>query len=78
MLNRDKITELEMEKNELVGIFGRTGAGKSSLINAIIGEKNFLPTGIIYACTSVMIKVEANMETSQYEAEIEFIPEAVK
>lgn len=67
-----------MDKKELVGVFGRTGAGKSSLINAIIGEKNLLPTGSIHACTSVMIKVEANMENSDYEAQIEFIPEEVK
>ncbi|XP_076609320.1 nuclear GTPase SLIP-GC-like [Chaetodon auriga] len=70
---KDKINDLETDKRELVGVFGKTGAGKSSLINAIIGEKNLLPSGDVSACTSVIIKVEANMHSTKYEAEIEFI-----
>ncbi|XP_030262969.1 nuclear GTPase SLIP-GC-like [Sparus aurata] len=70
---RNKISDLETDKRVLVGVFGKTGAGKSSLINAVIGEKNLLPSGSISACTSVMIKVEANMKSPKYEAEIEFI-----
>ncbi|KAM9392905.1 nuclear GTPase SLIP-GC-like isoform 2-T2 [Pholidichthys leucotaenia] len=72
---RNKIKSLETDKRELVGVFGRTGAGKSSLINAIIGAKDLLPSGDeeCCACTSVMIKVEANRTDSKYRAEIEFI-----
>ncbi|KAF3698499.1 Nuclear GTPase SLIP-GC [Channa argus] len=70
-----KITDLDTDKKELVGVFGATGAGKSSLINAIIGEKDLLPSGNIRACTAVMIKVEANMDGTNYEADIEFITE---
>ncbi|XP_076739305.1 nuclear GTPase SLIP-GC isoform X1 [Maylandia zebra] len=70
---KKKISDLETDKRELVGVFGKTGAGKSSLINAIIEEKNLLPSGSINACTSVMIKVEANTRSTKYEAEIEFI-----
>uniref|UniRef100_I3KDY7 Dynamin N-terminal domain-containing protein n=1 Tax=Oreochromis niloticus TaxID=8128 RepID=I3KDY7_ORENI len=70
---KNKISDLEIDKRELVGVFGRSGAGKSSLINAIIDEKNLLPTGSISACTSVVIKVEANTRSLKYEAEIEFI-----
>ncbi|XP_019211201.1 nuclear GTPase SLIP-GC-like isoform X2 [Oreochromis niloticus] len=70
---KKKISDLETDKRELVGVFGKTGAGKSSLINAIIKEKNLLPSGSINACTSVMIKLEANTHSSEYEAEIEFI-----
>ncbi|XP_047184078.1 nuclear GTPase SLIP-GC isoform X2 [Scophthalmus maximus] len=70
---KTKIDSLETKKRELVGVFGRTGAGKSSLINAIIGEKNFFPSGSVSACTSVMIQVEANTNNSKYEADIEFI-----
>ncbi|KAL3053752.1 hypothetical protein OYC64_006137 [Pagothenia borchgrevinki] len=70
---KNNITHLETDKREVVGVFGKTGAGKSSLINAVIGVKNLLPSGSISACTSVMIKVEANMRNSKYEAEIEFI-----
>ncbi|XP_039906163.1 nuclear GTPase SLIP-GC-like isoform X1 [Simochromis diagramma] len=70
---KKKISDLETDKRELVGVFGKTGAGKSSLINAIIKEKNLLPSGSINACTSVMIKVEANTRSTKYEVEIEFI-----
>ncbi|XP_044037089.1 nuclear GTPase SLIP-GC-like isoform X3 [Siniperca chuatsi] len=71
---KDKISDLETDKRELVGVFGKTGAGKSSLINAVIGEKNLLPSGSISACTTVVIKVETNMQSQKYEADIEFIP----
>ncbi|KAM4531752.1 nuclear GTPase SLIP-GC-like isoform 2-T2 [Odontesthes bonariensis] len=70
---KTKIIDLETDKRELVGVFGRTGTGKSSLINTVIGVKNLLPSGSVSACTSVMIKVEANMSNTKYEAEIEFI-----
>lgn len=78
MFNRNKISDLETDKRELVGVFGRTGAGKSSLINAIINEMNLLPTGTTSACTTVMIKVEANTSSSKYEAQIEFIKKEVQ
>ncbi|XP_065820819.1 nuclear GTPase SLIP-GC-like [Labrus bergylta] len=68
-----KIGGLKKEKRELVGVFGHTGAGKSSLINAVIGEKDLLPSGDLGACTTVIIKVEANKQNQNYEAEIEFI-----
>ncbi|XP_062421839.1 nuclear GTPase SLIP-GC-like [Pungitius pungitius] len=70
---RKKIHDLETDEREVVGVFGRTGDGKSYLINAVIGLKNFLPSGSVIACTSVLIKVEANMQNSKYEAIIEFI-----
>ncbi|KAI9514761.1 hypothetical protein NQZ68_030951 [Dissostichus eleginoides] len=70
---KNKINDLKTDKREVVGVFGKTGAGKSSLINAVIGVKDLLPSGSISACTSVMIKVEANMRNPKYEAEIEFI-----
>ncbi|KAM8723461.1 nuclear GTPase SLIP-GC-like [Acanthopagrus schlegelii] len=70
---RNIISDLDTDKRVLIGVFGKTGAGKSSLINAVIGEKNLLPSGSISACTSVMIKVEANMKSPKYEADIEFI-----
>lgn len=75
--NRDKIKDLETEKRHLVGVFGRTGAGKSSLINAIINKEGLLPSGSVSACTSVMIKVEAT-NGSKYEAHIEFITKKVE
>ncbi len=69
---------MEIDKRELVGVFGQTGAGKSSLINTVIEEKNLLPSGSFKACTSVMIKVEANRLNHKYEADIEFISKEVR
>ncbi|XP_015260229.1 PREDICTED: nuclear GTPase SLIP-GC-like [Cyprinodon variegatus] len=70
---KTKIMNLDTEKRELVGVFGKTGAGKTSLINAIIEEERLLPSGSFGACTSVMIKVEANRLNHKYEAEVEFL-----
>ncbi|XP_062324683.1 nuclear GTPase SLIP-GC-like isoform X1 [Osmerus eperlanus] len=56
-----------------IGVFGKTGDGKSSLINAILDEEELLPTGTLDACTSVIIQVEAGAEGDQYTATIEFI-----
>ncbi|KAL6463380.1 hypothetical protein MHYP_G00277710 [Metynnis hypsauchen] len=62
-----------IKKKTTVGVFGKTGAGKSSLINAILGGKDLLPSGTLCACTSVIIQVGANITDSSYTAEIEFI-----
>ncbi|KAL0993418.1 hypothetical protein UPYG_G00107580 [Umbra pygmaea] len=70
---RDKIKTLEKDRKQIVGVFGKTGSGKSSLINAILDETKLLPSGGQGACTTVMIQVEANMTDDQYIAEIEFI-----
>nr|XP_040045931.1 nuclear GTPase SLIP-GC-like [Gasterosteus aculeatus aculeatus]XP_040045932.1 nuclear GTPase SLIP-GC-like [Gasterosteus aculeatus aculeatus] len=70
---RRKIHDLETDERKVVGVFGKTGAGKSSLINAVIGLNKFLPSGSVSACTSVLIKVEANMQNQKGEAIIEFI-----
>lgn len=69
---------METDERKVVGVFGKTGAGKSSLINAVIGLNKFLPSGSVSACTSVLIKVEANMQNQKGEAIIEFITKEVK
>ncbi|XP_066516282.1 nuclear GTPase SLIP-GC-like isoform X2 [Hoplias malabaricus] len=67
-----KLDSVERRKTT-VGVFGRTGAGKSSMLNTILGQKDLLPSGTVCACTSVIIQVEANITDSSYIAEIEFI-----
>ncbi|KAK7124432.1 hypothetical protein R3I94_018714 [Phoxinus phoxinus] len=54
-----------------IGIFGKSGHGKSSLLNAVLGEEDLLPPGCSGACTAVVTQVEANLDDSNYKAEIE-------
>ncbi|XP_016348144.1 nuclear GTPase SLIP-GC-like isoform X1 [Sinocyclocheilus anshuiensis] len=58
-------------KKATIGIFGKSGEGKSSLLSAILGKKNLLPSGCFGACTAVITQVEANLTDSNYTAEIE-------
>ncbi|XP_042563445.1 nuclear GTPase SLIP-GC-like [Clupea harengus] len=69
---RDNMAYDNIQKTT-IGVFGKTGDGKSSLINAILDEEELLPTGTLDACTSVIIQVEAGAEKDQYTATIEFI-----
>ena len=58
----------------IVGIVGSTGAGKSSLLNALLDEPRLLPTESIGACIGVTIVISYNHEPFQrYRAEVEFI-----
>ncbi|RXN15447.1 nuclear GTPase SLIP-GC-like protein [Labeo rohita] len=41
-------------KKTTIGIVGRSGEGKSSLLSAILGKKNLMPSGSFGACTSVV------------------------
>ncbi|THX38594.1 hypothetical protein D6D11_09018 [Aureobasidium pullulans] len=60
----------------VVGFVGNTGAGKSSVINAILDEERLVPTNCMRACTAVVTEMSWNHseeESSKYRAEIEFI-----
>uniref|UniRef100_A0A8C2IT55 Dynamin N-terminal domain-containing protein n=1 Tax=Cyprinus carpio TaxID=7962 RepID=A0A8C2IT55_CYPCA len=63
----------DQRRKETIGVFGKTGQGKSSLLNAILGLDYLLPSGCFGACTSVVTQVEANLIDSNYTAEIELI-----
>lgn len=58
----------------VIGIVGSTGAGKSSLINAIIDEENLLGTNCMRASTAVATEIAYNYRSGKkYRAEVEFV-----
>lgn len=57
----------------IVGVVGNTGAGKSSVINAMLDEERLVPTNCMRACTAVVTEISYNHEECPYRAEIEFI-----
>ncbi len=57
----------------VIGVVGNTGAGKSSIINALLDEERLLPTNCMRACTAVITEISYNYENSAYSAQIEFI-----
>jgi hypothetical protein len=60
----------------VIGVVGQTGAGKSSVINAVLDQESLVPTNCMRACTAVVTEISFNDSTeasAQYRAEIEFI-----
>lgn len=75
----DAITHLESRAQPfktIVGVVGNTGAGKSSVINALLDEERLLPTNCLRACTASPTEISYNRSDDPgelYRAEIEFI-----
>ncbi|KAK3940378.1 Dynamin family-domain-containing protein [Diplogelasinospora grovesii] len=60
----------------IVGVVGSTGAGKSSVLNAVLDEECLVPTNCMRACTAVITEIAYNSweeDTNKYRAEIHFI-----
>ncbi|KAK1836798.1 nuclear GTPase SLIP-GC [Podospora conica] len=60
----------------IIGVVGSTGAGKSSVISAVLDEERLLPTNCMRACTASVTEISYNDSadpTETYRAEIEFI-----
>jgi len=68
------------EKQQLPGmsvvVVGNTGAGKSTLLNALIGERNALPTNGMRACTAVLAELSYADDVDGYYGEVEFLTHA--
>lgn len=75
----DKLIPQAERKRTIVGVVGNTGAGKSSVINAMLDEERLVPTNCMRACTAVVTEMSWNTSTdrsSRYRGEIEFIEPA--
>jgi len=72
----DKVKQKLKETRTVVGILGNTGAGKSTLINAILDEEDIIPTNCMRACTAVPTEIRYNHDEDtalSYRGEAEFI-----
>lgn len=60
----------------ILGVVGSTGHGKSSLINALLGESQLIPTNCVQACTAVITEISWNTSNNPerlYRADVVFI-----
>ena len=71
--NVDKTQRLAAQPKTIIGVVGQTGAGKSSLINAILDEQRLAPTSGMKACTAAPTEISYNYEHEGYRAEITFL-----
>jgi hypothetical protein len=56
----DKLCPRAKRKRTVVGVVGNTGAGKSSVINAMLDEERLVPTNCMRACTTVVTEMSWN------------------
>lgn len=74
--NLDLLREQNTDAPTIIGVVGNTGAGKSSVINAMLDEERLVPTNCMRACTAVVTEMSYNNNThpsAKYRGEIEFI-----
>ncbi|KAF7909854.1 uncharacterized protein EAF01_003572 [Botrytis porri] len=71
ILSLRKVLEQKKENQIYIGFLGCSGAGKSSLINALLYERNILPISHEEASTSVIVEISYNTRSDyQYVAEV--------
>lgn len=75
----DAMVDLQKQaehRGAVVGVVGSTGAGKSSIINAVLDEESLVPTSGMRACTAAITEISWNNDEDPaklYKAEVEFI-----
>ncbi|KAF1961197.1 hypothetical protein CC80DRAFT_463932 [Byssothecium circinans] len=75
----NKLSSQAARTRTVVGVVGNTGAGKSSVINALLDEERLVPTNCMRACTAVVTSISMNTSKdpgSKYRAEVQFIEKA--
>lgn len=72
----ESLKQQNVNEPTVIGVVGNTGAGKSSVINAMLDEERLVPSNCVRACTAVPTEMSWNSsenENAKYRAEIEFI-----
>jgi ATPase subunit of ABC transporter with duplicated ATPase domains len=78
-MGKDALLKQEVDTPTIIGVVGNTGAGKSSVINAMLEEERLVPTNCMRACTAVVTEMSWNsskLPGEKYRADIEFISAA--
>ena len=69
----DNVAKMATRVKTVIGVVGNTGAGKSSILNALLEEERLLPTNCMRACTAVITEISYNYDSTAYSAQIDFI-----
>lgn len=73
----ESLSEKAAQTKVIIGVVGATSSGKSSLLNALLGEKQLIPTNCMRACTAVVTEIAWNGGAGpHWSATIEFTSDA--